>query len=317
MVRRRRRQISDRLWGGSRYFTNRIIAIVGDRAPVTSRKRWATFGNPGSDHHRSQRLADAVDFGIADAHALKNEISRKLGGPDPVDDYEHFHLKHGGRTYRLQLIAGTHGTGPHLHAGARKIAGARVRTRGLRASLKRWKQAQAKAKRLVRRRRRQIETAEREQATTARGRDFLVREEGAIPYAYNDPAGHATFGVGHLIHRGPVTNADRRTWGTRANPKPMGFVMDVLAEDLKRYEMAVRGAAGRELTSYQFDSLVSLAFNIGSTGFARSTVAREIRERKRGWRRRAADAFLLWSNPPILRPRRERERRLFLTGRYS
>jgi hypothetical protein len=116
-----RRLAEDRLWGGSRYYTNRAIAIVGDRAPVTSRKRVATFGNPGSDHHVSATVADAVDFGTVENHALKNELSRKLGGPNTIADYGTFTTRRNGRTYRHQLIAGTHGTGPHLHYGVRRV----------------------------------------------------------------------------------------------------------------------------------------------------------------------------------------------------
>ena len=57
--RRFRQRISDRLWGGSRAVTNEIIHIVGDRAEVTSRKRWELFGNPNSDHYVGKRNADA------------------------------------------------------------------------------------------------------------------------------------------------------------------------------------------------------------------------------------------------------------------
>lgn len=110
----------DHLWGGARTVTNEITGIVAGRAPITSRKRMATFGNPGSDHHVSQKHADAVDFGVAEAHSLKNEISRRLGGPSPLADYGSFNVRRNGRTYRVQIIAGTHGTGPHLHCGARR-----------------------------------------------------------------------------------------------------------------------------------------------------------------------------------------------------
>jgi hypothetical protein len=109
------------LWGGSRVVTNEVIRIVGNRAPVTSRKRTETFGNPGSDHHVSQTTADAVDFGIGEAHWLKNEISRKLGGPASLPDYGSFGVTRNGRRFRVQLIAGTHGTGPHLHVGVRRV----------------------------------------------------------------------------------------------------------------------------------------------------------------------------------------------------
>jgi hypothetical protein len=107
-------------WGGSRGVTNEVIGIVNGRAATTSRKRVATFGNPGSDHHVSQRSADAVDFAIAEAHWLKNEISRRLGGPSTLADYGSFYIRRKGKRFRVQIIAGTHGTGPHLHVGVRR-----------------------------------------------------------------------------------------------------------------------------------------------------------------------------------------------------
>lgn len=107
------------LWGGCRGVTNEVIAVVNGRVPITSRKRWATFGNPGSDHHMSQRNADAVDFGTAENYDLAREIVSKLGG-SWSGDYDSFVITRKGKNFRVQIIAGTHGTGPHLHVGVRR-----------------------------------------------------------------------------------------------------------------------------------------------------------------------------------------------------
>jgi lysozyme len=158
------------------------------------------------------------------------------------------------------------------------------------------------------------------QRLSKKGRDFLIAQEGVRRYAYNDSAGHATFGVGHLIHRGPVTAHDRHYWGTPRNPKPMSFVYEILATDLLKYEKTVRDSIGRRMWQHRFDACVSLCFNIGRDpqhGFPSSTVAREIRQARKGFGQRAADAFLLWRNPPELLPRRKRERALFLHKRYG
>jgi lysozyme len=155
------------------------------------------------------------------------------------------------------------------------------------------------------------------QRLSKKGRDFLIAQEGVRRYAYNDSAGHATFGVGHLLHLGPVREADRQRWGTPRHPKPMSLVYEVLAEDLRKYELVVRRTVRRRMWQHRFDACVSLAFNIGIGGFADSTVARELREARKGFGQRAADAFLLWRNPPELLPRRKRERALFLHKRYS
>jgi len=150
--------------------------------------------------------------------------------------------------------------------------------------------------------------------TSPKGIDFLIAEEGLVPYAYNDPQTHATSGVAHPLHRGPVTAADRAQWGPKAKPKPRELVVRLLHEDLAdRFEPAVRDTIKKPLKAHQFDALVSLAFNIGAGGFKGSTVARCLNQ---GDFRGAADAILMWKKPPELLPRRRRERELFLTGRY-
>ena len=164
---------------------------------------------------------------------------------------------------------------------------------------------------------RRIKEAQKPKRMSPKGREMLVREEGVRRWAYKDPVGWVTFGVGHLVtpaHK-TITRQDEDLWGTPARPKPMSLVMSVLADDLKKYEAAVLEATQGKLTrASQFDACVSLCFNIGVAGFKGSTAARLIREGKLN---EAADAFLNWSNPSILRPRRERERKLFLTGIYS
>ena len=160
----------------------------------------------------------------------------------------------------------------------------------------------------------QIARAQSPKTMSAKGLDFLVVQEGFIPYAYNDSQGHATFGVGHLLHHGPVTAADRAEWGTKAKPKPRALVLRVLREDLaERFEPAVRESVKTQLMQNQFDALVSMAFNIGAGGFRGSTVVKRLNARDFGG---AADAMLLWRSPPEIIPRRRRERELFLNGTY-
>ncbi len=146
-------------------------------------------------------------------------------------------------------------------------------------------------------------------AISKAGLEFLIKEEGVVPYAYNDPAGHATFGVGHLIHLGPVNDADRVKWGTKTRPKSREFVLEVLDKDLDKYEEAVRDAVSVRLKQHEFDALVSLCFNIGVAGFKGSTVVKRLNV---GDRKGAAEAILMWNKPSILIPRRLREQALFL-----
>ncbi len=180
----------------------------------------------------------------------------------------------------------------------------------LREALNAYKAAKAARVRLDAR----IARAQKPTKMSPKGLDFLVAQEGFIPYAYNDSQGHATFGVGHLLHLGPVTAADRSQWGTKANPKPRALVLRVLREDLaKRFEPAVCETIECPLKAHQFDGLVSMAFNIGAGGFRGSTVARRLNA---GDFHGAADAMLMWRKPPEIIPRRRRERELFLNGVY-
>src|SRR5688572_19016541 len=120
----------DARWGHCRGLTNRIIDIAVDVTKprfvpkrlwrirlVSSRKRWATFGNPGSDHHRSQRTADAVDFRLTNDYATRDKIMWRLGVKDRISDYGNYVVTHNGRRFRVQPIAQNHGIGPHLHFG--------------------------------------------------------------------------------------------------------------------------------------------------------------------------------------------------------
>ena len=145
---------------------------------------------------------------------------------------------------------------------------------------------------------------------SAKGLAFLSVQEGLRTDPYNDSAGHATIGVGHLIHRGPVTAADRARFSgfTRAD------AVRLLREDVASRERAVSRLVDVALNQNEFDALVSLVFNIGEgeKGFAGSTVRRKLNA---GDRRGAADAFLMWKiGGPGLIFRRQRERTLFLSA---
>lgn len=200
---------------------------------------------------------------------------------------------------------------------------ARLKRAKSRADKLKWQGLLAEAHRKRARRDRQIADATQPHEMSTKGLEFLTRQEGVIRYAYNDaatdrfrqqPKGHATFGVGHLIHHGPLTKADQAKWGTPTSPKSMAFVLDVLDDDLKDREKAIASLVHVRVTAHEFDALMSLAFNIGLGGFAGSTVLRKLNA---GDRQGAADAFRMWARPAVLAGRRERERALFLHGTYA
>lgn len=109
-------------WEGTESVAREIEAVVERlRGECSgSEKRWETYGNPGSDHHMSQTDAYAIDFYLANDYTAAEAIARHFKA-EWAGDYDNFTVERGGNWFRIQLIAGTHGTGPHLHAGIRRV----------------------------------------------------------------------------------------------------------------------------------------------------------------------------------------------------
>ncbi|MBS0644383.1 MAG: lysozyme [Acetobacteraceae bacterium] len=117
------------------------------------------------------------------------------------------------------------------------------------------------------------------------GIDLIKEFEGCKLTAYQDVKGIWTIGVGHI--RG-VTQGMQIT---------MAQADQFLRDDLAGAEAAVnRGVGSAPTTPNQFAAMVSLCFNIGSGGFADSTV---LRQHRAGHFQAAADAFLMWNKATI------------------
>lgn len=118
--------------------------------------------------------------------------------------------------------------------------------------------------------------------------DFLKKEEGCILHPYRDEAGVVTIGIGttHYPDGTPVQISDPEITLAQA----MQFVLN----DLKDTSLVVNKATKDiPLTQNQFDALISLAYNIGSSGFLSSTVLRLIKKDPQNPQIRAA--FSLWN----------------------
>jgi GH24 family phage-related lysozyme (muramidase) len=137
---------------------------------------------------------------------------------------------------------------------------------------------------------------------SANGRALLIQREGFKTRAYKDSVGVWTIGVGHTSAAGPPAVKPGMTISKAE-------VDAILSRDLVKYENAVNAAVRVVVTQGQFDALVSLCFNIGPGGFAKSTVVRRLNA---GNHRGAADAFLMWNKPPEIMGRRRGERQQFL-----
>lgn len=151
-----------------------------------------------------------------------------------------------------------------------------------------------------------------------KGLELIARFEGFSAKPYNDASRppNATVGYGHLIHLGPVTDADRELWGTISRE----HALELLRLDTATAAAAVCQVKPRIRSQARFDALTSLVFNIGVGNFGRSTLLRRLNSGP--LRRGAADQFLRWDRAGGrellgLKNRRAAERALFLTGRYS
>lgn len=110
-------------WGGGKKIMREEVYPIMKRQGIesSSGKRRELFGNPSSDHFFLNLLAFAKDWKTVNNQVLAQTVRSKLIGNDsPHVDYENFYFYRWGRKFRGQIIAGTHGTGPHLHVGIKR-----------------------------------------------------------------------------------------------------------------------------------------------------------------------------------------------------
>lgn len=131
------------------------------------------------------------------------------------------------------------------------------------------------------------------------GMEALIQREGLILHPYLDTVGIPTIGVGNTYYEDgqKVKMTDPVITKARA--------IELFKYILKQYELAVYSTTRDDITQNQFDSLVSLAYNIGINGFKKSTLLKRINAR-------ASDtdiekAFMMWSKPKEIIGRRKTE----------
>ena len=141
-----------------------------------------------------------------------------------------------------------------------------------------------------------------------KGINFVTKEEGVILKPYLDSVKKPTIGIGSTYWEDgtPVKMTDKPITRDRA--------IQLFKATLKRYEAQVNKSITREINQNQFDALVSLCYNIGTAGFAGSTVVKKINNNPcdpeiRRW-------IEVWRNAggkPILLKRRQREANLYFS----
>ena len=140
------------------------------------------------------------------------------------------------------------------------------------------------------------------------GVDLICSFEGKRLTAYDDGVGVWTIGFGTTIYPNGI-KVKKGDVCTESQAK------EYMGHDLKKFELAVNGAVTVPLNQNQFDSLVSLAYNIGTNAFKNSTLVKKLNA---GDYRGAADQFDVWVNAggkPMqgLVNRRAKEKALFLS----
>lgn len=145
-----------------------------------------------------------------------------------------------------------------------------------------------------------------------KGFEMLAVFEGFRSAPYRDSVGVPTIGYGNTYYLDgrKVKMTDPPISKDEAKKLKMAVINQDFAPVVnKLLESQIKAG---QISQNQFDALISLAYNIGTAGLAKSSVIRHL---KNGDKQKAGDAFLLWKNAggrPILLKRRQKERAVFL-----
>ena len=112
-------------------------------------------------------------------------------------------------------------------------------------------------------------------ALSKEGAAFIARFEGFRGQLYNDAAGHATIGYGHLVHHGPINGSEPAEFRKGISQER---ALALLQTDAAKAAAEIARSVKVPLEQHQFDALVSFAFNVGNGAFRESTLLRLLNE---------------------------------------
>ena len=141
-----------------------------------------------------------------------------------------------------------------------------------------------------------------------KGVDLICEFEGKRLVAYDDGVGVWTIGFGTIKY--PSGNRVKK-----GDTCTLEQAKEYMRHDLIEFEHTVNSSVKVPLNQNQFDALVSLAYNIGSSAFKSSTLVKKLNT---GDYQGAADQFNVWVNAGGKRMqglvnRRNKEKLLFLS----
>lgn len=145
---------------------------------------------------------------------------------------------------------------------------------------------------------------------STRGKIELASHEGLSTQIYFDSVGVRTIGIGATVSEIP----DLANWPL-TDTLSVPDVMELFDKSLEKYERAIDSALKAEVTQQEYDSLVSLCYNIGCGGTERSSLIKYINS---GFDMATIRmGFMMWNKPPEIIKRRQEEALLFTTGEYQ
>jgi RHS repeat-associated protein len=114
-----------------------------------------------------------------------------------------------------------------------------------------------------------------ELTTSDKGVEFIKSFEGFEDKLYDDAAGNATIGYGHLLHTGKVNDEDKK--GKYKDGITKDDATTLLKDDIKDVaETAITDQVTVKLTQTEYDGLSAFIFNVGGGNFRNSTLKTKI-----------------------------------------